>query len=254
MTEEQVRITYIANAGIRIDYRGTTFLVDALFSAHDLPVANLSEEQMLSLISASPPFDEVDYILVTHDHPDHFSPELLLRYLQNHPVKGVFLPEQALRANKGLAEHPAWYQTPLYTLPTGQKTIEYTLSNGITLRCVCTHHLDKKFVHIQHWCYLFRFGEKRVLLTGDFDYIHEDLSEIGERDLSAVFVNPLSLRAMFTSGMFRGKIDAETVVVYHMPPPDEQKEMHRMVDADVQKIRFIGKNTILFREQMQGCV
>ncbi len=36
-------------------------------------------------IDGEPPFDGVDLLLITHDHPDHYSPELVLTFMQNNP-------------------------------------------------------------------------------------------------------------------------------------------------------------------------
>jgi L-ascorbate metabolism protein UlaG (beta-lactamase superfamily) len=42
-------------------------------------------EPIEPIIASHPPFDNVDLILATHEHSDHFDPELVSLYLKNNP-------------------------------------------------------------------------------------------------------------------------------------------------------------------------
>lgn len=79
-----LEVTYIANEGFMISMGGTRVLIDALPKSKYY--VNPSDTLAAKLISGIPPFDKVDYVLVTHDHPDHFNAEMMSRFLLNHPV------------------------------------------------------------------------------------------------------------------------------------------------------------------------
>ena len=62
----------------------TTILIDALPKSKYY--ANPSDTLTARIMNGIPPFEGVDYVLVTHDHPDHFNAELISRFLLNHPA------------------------------------------------------------------------------------------------------------------------------------------------------------------------
>jgi len=79
-----LEITYIANEGFMISMGSTTFLFDGLPKSKYY--VNPSDSLAARMMNGIPPFDRVDYFLVTHDHPDHFNAEMTSRFLLNHPT------------------------------------------------------------------------------------------------------------------------------------------------------------------------
>jgi L-ascorbate metabolism protein UlaG (beta-lactamase superfamily) len=77
-TDAQVEVTYIGNAGFMITVGDKKILIDALFEGAPIPsdVAELLE-------LAQPPFDDVDLILASHIHYDHFNAEMVFSHLEN---------------------------------------------------------------------------------------------------------------------------------------------------------------------------
>lgn len=88
------------NAGFLITAGDKKILIDALFEGYrpgDAP----PQEVLDRAVYARPPFDEIDLILVTHQHLDHFSDELLRSHMINNPdavlvsTRGVVTAVQA---------------------------------------------------------------------------------------------------------------------------------------------------------------
>ncbi|KPK92971.1 MAG: hypothetical protein AMJ88_09345 [Anaerolineae bacterium SM23_ 63] len=79
-TEAQVEVTYIGNAGFMITVGDKKILIDALYEGNPIPreVADLLE-------TAQPPFDDVDLILATHIHYDHFHQDTVISHMENNP-------------------------------------------------------------------------------------------------------------------------------------------------------------------------
>ena len=68
-----VTVQYIANEGFLIDIGSKKILIDALFDDETITYAHVPDVSTLEKMGASqPPFDEVDLVLVTHYHRDHF--------------------------------------------------------------------------------------------------------------------------------------------------------------------------------------
>ena len=89
--ENMVRATLISNAGLLLEYRGVKLLVDAIYHTTD-PFSTSPPAVWSAMLAGEPPFDGVDTLLFTHDHPDHFSPERLMQYLRYRTVRQVVLP------------------------------------------------------------------------------------------------------------------------------------------------------------------
>ena len=83
--ENMVRATLISNAGLLLEYRGVKLLVDAIYHTTD-PFSTSPPAVWSAMLAGEPPFDGVDTLLFTHDHPDHFSPERLMQYLRYRTV------------------------------------------------------------------------------------------------------------------------------------------------------------------------
>ena len=88
--ENMVRATLISNAGLLLEYREVKLLVDAIY--HTTDPFSTPPPAAWSQCWPESPFDGVDTLLFTHDHPDHFSPERLMQYLRYRTVRQVVLP------------------------------------------------------------------------------------------------------------------------------------------------------------------
>ena len=70
---EALRVTLLANAGLLLEYEGTTLLIDGIFHSRDVPFSSLPQDVWQKLLRGDAPFGNIDYLLFTHHHPDHFS-------------------------------------------------------------------------------------------------------------------------------------------------------------------------------------
>lgn len=221
--DERLTVTLLANAGVLLSWRGTTLLLDSIYGAEGHPFSTLPPETARALREGAPPFEKVDYLLFTHAHPDHFSPELTREYLRARPVKGVFLPQTRSVRESGLAELLRERGIPSVLLSHETDHASYRIEPELTVRAFSTLHLDEKYRHVHHFCYLLRFGEKSVLFTADVDYIHETLAQVEGVPLRAAFVNPLFFSDLRRRRFFRGTLTAETLCVYHVPFSGEDR-------------------------------
>ena len=80
---EQMQISYIGNEGFLISCGSSKVLIDAI---HKHPWYLFTPEDVLKkMMSSQPPFENVDLLLVTHSHGDHFDPHLTARFLSHNP-------------------------------------------------------------------------------------------------------------------------------------------------------------------------
>lgn len=215
--DKTLRVTLVANAGLLLEYNGTTLLLDGIYGTEGHPFSNLSPQIWQDMKAGRPPFHKVDALLFTHGHPDHFSPEMALEYLRCRPVKGLFAPHTSRVEASGLTAFLKERNIPCVWLSEETERTGFRITPDITVRAFQTRHLDKQFEKVRHFCYLITFGDKNVLFTGDVDYVNEDLSRLKNVRLDAAFINPLFFSVLCHGKFFRGRLEAQHILVYHVP-------------------------------------
>ena len=90
--QEPLQLTYIANEGVLISVGEKKVLIDALFNKPNADYRPPSPEILDKIMKGEPPFDGIDLLLVTHNHPDHFDALLVARYLETFPDPVLLTP------------------------------------------------------------------------------------------------------------------------------------------------------------------
>ena len=212
-----LRVTLVANAGVLLTYGGVTLLVDGIFGAEGHPFSCPSEAVWQDMLAGRPPFEKIDYLLFTHNHPDHLDCGMVRTYLAHRSVKGVFVPDTHSVRQSGLLDDLLARGIPAVPLSEQTDRALYRIEPQVSVKAFRTRHLDRKYERVRHFCYLLTFGDKRVLITADVDYISEDLSELNGQPLHAVFVNPLFFSVLRAHRFFKGHLDTKQICVYHIP-------------------------------------
>jgi L-ascorbate metabolism protein UlaG (beta-lactamase superfamily) len=100
------KVTYVANEGYLIETATCKILIDALFGGIkgnwcDQPGDSVSD----LMINGKPPFDNIDLVLVTHKHTDHFSEQMVIDFLKNNLKSFLICP---LQVNELLKKDPVY--------------------------------------------------------------------------------------------------------------------------------------------------
>jgi L-ascorbate metabolism protein UlaG (beta-lactamase superfamily) len=102
-----LEITFLSNTGFLIESGDAKILIDALYMA-SWPGVNLPDNLVQQIIDGEPPFDDIDLVLVTHEHSDHFSAELTSGFLENNPdtilVSNQAVVDELFAENNSLEE------------------------------------------------------------------------------------------------------------------------------------------------------
>ena len=69
--DNTLRVTLVCNAGLLLEYHGTTLLLDGIYGKEGHPFSNLTPQVWKQMKAGEPPFEKIDYLLFTHAHPDH---------------------------------------------------------------------------------------------------------------------------------------------------------------------------------------
>jgi L-ascorbate metabolism protein UlaG (beta-lactamase superfamily) len=91
-----LEFTYIANEGVLLSSGADKVLIDALFDKPNEAYRSPSPGVLERIMKGEAPYDGVDLLLVTHNHPDHFDAALVARYLAAVPGPILLAPADAV--------------------------------------------------------------------------------------------------------------------------------------------------------------
>lgn len=247
-----VKITFLVNAAVLLEFADTKVLVDGIYDESGHCFSNLSEEQWEDLKLGNKDFSNIDYLLFTHEHGDHFSPRRVLEYLDYQIPKAIFMPKKGSISLHRLQEKVWNLKIPCAFLDETlcRKTI-FSPERDIKIKAFWTRHLDRIYWDVPHFCYLIEFGTKKLLFTGDVDFTYETFSELENITLDAVFVNPLMNHSKEGKNLLsKDALYAKKKVVYHIPFDGEDEMMIRkLVEQEIKH----EKDTVFFMEKGQIC-
>ncbi len=250
-----VKVTYLACEGFLVETGSKKVLIDALFDDGTIDYCQLhSAETQAKLRGAEPPFDDIDLILVTHGHRDHFAAGPVLEHMAADPGSIFMGPPQAVRQ---FGEERPDRIVEINLKPFGSRELGFS---GIGIEAHRLHHSEyivkdprtgeevDRHRDVENLAYLIAIGGFRALHVGDA-------------------VLPPNREHLESEGFPKGKIDLvfleffdwsdetieildtmkpDHIVFMHLPPQPEQIEKH----AGHLSQKF--PNAVIFREPLES--
>lgn len=205
-------IEYLANEGVLLTAGDVSILIDALFGdgLSGYPVVARTTRDALE--SGRGRFGEVDVVLVTHAHADHFDPSAVRRHLEANRQAVLVAPGDAIDT---LGTETGGLQT------LGDRLRRLTLAPGETAEIevagVTIEALGLAHAGIGHAAYRVELAGMTVLHLGDAQPAPEDLAPLltsGKRPDVALI--PFWVLTGENSASLVEAIDARCVVAMHL--------------------------------------
>ncbi|MFC1725029.1 MBL fold metallo-hydrolase [candidate division KSB1 bacterium] len=205
--EKQLEITYIANAGFLIEYKSKKILIDAL---HSWPNFQSTPDEVFNdMRNSRPPFNNIDLVLVTHRHPDHFHPDMVELFLINNPNAMMIaspIDVEFLR----IASDPQFgriaKQVKIVDAKIGD-VIELSV-NGIDLQIFALEHNGRQTM--LNLGFLIKIGDKTLLHEGDAN-ISNEYFQSANFELEYIDI-------LFENDYFRKDRERQKIIRDHIKP------------------------------------
>ena len=172
IVDEKVKVTYIANDGVMIEFEDKKVVIDAINVSSNLGGwISPSTADLQAVVNGDPPFDDIDVIMITHNHGDHYATSAVQNYLSNHPDTKLIVPDTMKPNFAAYAD-----RIPDYTLNKFER--ENLIVNGISIDILEIEHFDQfgnDFSGDEAFAYVVHLDDKQFLHTGDIDYIDSQL-------------------------------------------------------------------------------
>jgi L-ascorbate metabolism protein UlaG (beta-lactamase superfamily) len=163
---EPLILDYVANAGVLVSSGDSKVLIDALFDKPNPEYRAPAADVLDKIMSGAAPFDGLDAVLITHNHPDHFDPSLAARFLERVPGPTLLAPSDAVAAMRRATAD--WVKIEARIVPLDLKPGERaTRTVGrIPVNAFRTLHSGDQDSPM-NIMYLFELGGWRVFHEGD---------------------------------------------------------------------------------------
>lgn len=185
--ENKVKVTFIANDGVMIEFEDKKVMIDGMNRAGNLTgwISPTNTEYM-AVENGEPPYNDIDVIMITHNHGDHYSINAVQNYLTDHPNTKLIVPTSVEANFGGFAN-----QIPDFTLNKFERI--NLVANGISIDVLQIEHFDQfgnDFSMVESFAYIITMNGKKFFHTGDLDYIDSQLDGFNllADDISVVFI------------------------------------------------------------------
>lgn len=169
--EDDLLIGFFGIDGFIIAHQGQQILIDALV-AEDRVVDSLITE---TLLAGQPPLQNIDLMLITHDHQDHFEADSVLQFLRTHADTWVLSTPQVVSSLSALIGGDDPLQERIATIEfTDEEETTQTI-NHVEVTVFDLPHPGSST--LQNYGFMLHLGELNILHTGDLDYNFNSMDE-----------------------------------------------------------------------------
>lgn len=241
--DSKLEITYTGNCGFMIQSGNTKVLIDAIQrDSYYTPTPTSAFEKM---VLGQTPFNDIDFLLITHSDLDHYHPEMVLEFLVANPKTKLFTSAKTNQLIKD--SNPALYSKIIGQLIVPNVKIgenkEYGF-NTFSMKVMGTDH-GGNYLNL---CFLLKFEDMSVVHLGDF-YAHSNLSHFESFDLENENIDIAMSACMFDIPSFK------TIISEHIKPQyNIVMHLHKNDILGIERRLNENQaysNTLLFKEPLQ---
>lgn len=206
---DSIPITYIANCGYLLEMDNHKIIIDGLFKRGHNRYSTPDTIIQKLLVSNQYPFNDIELILVSHTHEDHFDSGMVMECMLNNPSVRLLCPQEVIDR---IREKDFVYD--ILKLRIIECTPDTFTSQLVRLGSIEIHacrlpHPGERHKNVQNIAYLISVNGKSVFHSADIDpyqidkytgvklnekdinigLINEDFSKIENAELAKEFIN-----------------------------------------------------------------
>jgi len=234
-------ITYVGNQGILIENGDMKVLIDGLHREYKPAYQHLSDNQLEDAVKGKPPFDNIDVILVSHIHRDHFHAETVGKYLQQNDGTVLIGSSQMADSLKEQFVDYSKISSRVRSVTPSPGSREPISAGGIEIEVMGLRHTNSRFDWVENLGFLVKLGDERILHVGDASMSPEQFSmlEISTSDVDIACL-PFWF-FIYGSGqqVIRDEIQPARLIALHIDPRESDNYAARVREAFPDAVPFI---------------
>ncbi len=230
--QDSCAITYVANEGFLIETRHHKILIDALFGGIKGDWCAQPNDSLSGLmLRGTAPFDNIDIVLVSHKHTDHFNGPMVIGFLKNNSNTVLICPDQVDGILRKDTDYPK-ISDRITSLKSGSLFDTLLSVVGIAVRVMRFNHgsylvtdtvSGKKYdVHadVENFGYEIEADGFTFFHSGDASTSPKSLYEVyntGRRQMDAVFLDRVFL-GRDGQELISAQIRSRNIIFMHIEP------------------------------------
>ena len=232
MNQREIKVTYIANAGVLITSGQTKIFIDALHSEKTPVFSTLSEPLLSQIVAGEGPFKDVDYLLVTHNHLDHFGVQATSNYLRNNKVKALVVPHDVAEIIRNKMPGEQKNATETIVMQSSYGEIVQLIRDELRIKYFRTVHQGEQFTNVQNYGILLKIAGYTILHLGDGGYEPESLEKMLQGEtIDCALLNFPFITLPLGRRIITGVIKPRKIITLHLPTTADDQFNYRKVTA-----------------------
>ena len=229
--EHKTQIILVSNAGVLVVHKGVRILIDGLYKDLGGNFTDLPEWAWKLMKEGKGELGNVEYLLFSHSHYDHYYSPYFMEYMKHNKIKGLCLPP--IDDTNGLQD--SWEKFNDLLLKFDEDNT-VTLDEGIQLKMFTTRHVDTQYHHIRNQCFFLDLDGTKVAFLSDADYYEQDFQNDQEFQVDIAFVTPIYYNNPKGRKILTEIMKVKKIIIYHLPSVEDDRFMYfKMAQRDVKK-------------------
>lgn len=190
-----MKIRLTANAGLLVKFADKAFLIDGLHKDRAEPFSAVPDSVLDEATGGRGEFSEINALIFTHAHKDHYDEECTRAFLENHKETELFFP--------ALEEH-------------SKDFIKYNI-NGVTIEAKKLPHEGEQYKYVLNYGFYIYDDFESIFISGDAAIVADPIIAFldGRRPKAAALCFPFV--TLERGRRIIEQIDPKIVAAYHLP-------------------------------------
>ena len=236
---QKVEIQYLANEGILIKGTNTQLLIDATFKKEFDYLDVLPDSELEKIENAVSPYDNINLILATHVHGDHFNAELTGEHLELNQEALFLGPDETVAnfkenfdgferiATRVNSETPDFFES---------KTI---VLKDIEIEVLRLEHLgDSPWKEAENVAYLINIEGKKIIHFGDakIDVDNLEKCDLISKNIDVAILPFWQLGPLSQKAIIEKYINPKLILAGHIPPKSQSGAQEKLDSLEYENV------------------
>lgn len=217
----KINVLYTVNCGLVVWCEHTKLFIDGIHGT-GIWFSSTPKVVLEYLHCGISPFDNINYLMFTHGHPDHFDLPETVRFLSEHPAATVVLPLKSGQPEETETVFSQLANSPTYLYPSVApwKTCCYSLGD-FKVTYINTPHIPAPLMPEYHYSILLQYEDLKIFIGGDLDFPERNqLRWLIKQKIDYAFFNPFFI--FHRKGQQAiAALNLKMTYIYHIPYPEE---------------------------------